>query len=76
MSADLNLNVDEDRVQPAFKPVLVPKPAVVVEKPKPRIKFAESKLAHQFLDGLTGLEIGGSAHNPFGLKNAERGFFG
>lgn len=31
-------------------------------------KFPESKLAHQLLDGLRGLEIGGSAHNPFGLK--------
>ena len=27
----------------------------------------ESALAHQYLDGLKGLEIGGSAHNPFGL---------
>jgi SAM-dependent methyltransferase len=30
--------------------------------------FRESKLAHQYLDGLAGLEIGGSAHNPFGLE--------
>jgi glycosyltransferase involved in cell wall biosynthesis/SAM-dependent methyltransferase len=30
--------------------------------------FPESKLAHQYLDGLEGLEIGGSSHNPFGLK--------
>ncbi|MDR0603404.1 MAG: methyltransferase domain-containing protein [Bacteroidales bacterium] len=30
--------------------------------------FPESKLAHKYLDGLRGLEIGGSAHNPFGLK--------
>lgn len=30
--------------------------------------FPESKLAHKYLDGLSGLEIGGSAHNPFGLK--------
>lgn len=29
--------------------------------------FPESKLAHRYLDGLTGLEIGASAHNPFGL---------
>jgi SAM-dependent methyltransferase len=29
--------------------------------------FRESRLAHQYLDGLTGLEIGGAAHNPFGL---------
>lgn len=29
--------------------------------------FKESALAHQLLDGLKGLEIGGSAHNAFGL---------
>lgn len=29
--------------------------------------FPESALAHRLLDGLTGLEIGGSAHNAFGL---------
>jgi SAM-dependent methyltransferase len=32
------------------------------------MKFNESPLAHRLLDGLQGLEIGGSAHNPFGLK--------
>lgn len=31
-------------------------------------KFRESKLAHDYLDGLSGLEIGGAAHNPFGLN--------
>jgi len=30
-------------------------------------KFPESKLAHKYLDGLKGLEIGGSIHNPFSL---------
>ena len=30
--------------------------------------FHESPLAHKMLDGLRGLEIGGSAHNAFGLK--------
>ena len=29
--------------------------------------FPESELAHRLLDGKTGLEIGGSAHNSFGL---------
>ncbi len=29
--------------------------------------FHESALAHKLLDGLRGIEIGGSAHNPFGL---------
>lgn len=32
------------------------------------LKFKESLLAHKLLDGLQGIEIGGSAHNPFGLK--------
>ena len=30
--------------------------------------FREHALAHQLLDGLTGLEIGAAAHNPFGLR--------
>ncbi len=29
--------------------------------------FPESALAHKWLDGLAGLEIGASSHNPFGL---------
>lgn len=32
------------------------------------MKFPESLLAHNYLDGLQGIEIGGSAHNPFGLN--------
>ena len=32
------------------------------------MKFKESALAHKLLDGLEGIEIGGSAHNPWGLK--------
>ena len=30
--------------------------------------FPESKLAHKYLDGLKGIEIGGGATNPFGLN--------
>ncbi|GJL59367.1 MAG: hypothetical protein NPIRA03_22240 [Nitrospirales bacterium] len=30
--------------------------------------FPESQMAHRWLDGLKGLEIGPSAHNPFGLE--------
>lgn len=30
-------------------------------------KFPESALAHKYLDGLKGIEIGGAAHNAFGL---------
>lgn len=29
--------------------------------------FQESALAHELLDGLTGLEVGGAMHNAFGL---------
>jgi SAM-dependent methyltransferase len=29
--------------------------------------FRESKLAHQYLDGLDGIEIGPSAHNPYNI---------
>lgn len=32
------------------------------------MKFPESAMAHRYLDGLRGIEIGGSAHNPFGLN--------
>jgi SAM-dependent methyltransferase len=32
------------------------------------LKFRHSNLALKYLAGLEGLEIGGSAHNPFGLK--------
>ena len=37
------------------------------------VQFGESALAHRLLDGLKGLEIGGSAHNQFGLdtKNVD-----
>lgn len=31
------------------------------------MKFKESALAHKYLDGLKGIEIGAAAHNPFGL---------
>jgi SAM-dependent methyltransferase len=32
------------------------------------VVFPEHRLAHELLDGLTGLEIGAAAHNPFGLR--------
>ncbi len=31
-------------------------------------RFRESAHAHQWLDGLMGIEVGGSAHNAFGLN--------
>lgn len=31
------------------------------------MKIRESALAHKYLDGLVGIEIGAAAHNPFGL---------
>lgn len=33
------------------------------------MKFQDSPLAHKYLDNLKGIEIGGSAHNPFNLPN-------
>src|SRR5665647_453019 len=33
------------------------------------MKFKDSKLAHEYLDKLTGIEIGGSAHNSFHLPD-------
>jgi len=32
------------------------------------VKFRESAIAHKYLDGLKGIEIGAAAHNPFGLN--------
>lgn len=40
------------------------------------MKFKESNLAHRLLDGLEGIEVGGSAHNPFGLKTRNVDFQG
>ena len=40
----------------------------VEEVKGPTFKFQESRLAHRYLDGLKGIEIGGSAHNQFGLQ--------
>ena len=34
----------------------------------PSKHFPESKLAHKYLDGLRGVEIGGGAHNGWGLN--------
>jgi SAM-dependent methyltransferase len=38
------------------------------DTPKGTAIFQDSTLAHQLLDGLAGIEIGGSAHNPFHLN--------
>jgi GT2 family glycosyltransferase/SAM-dependent methyltransferase len=37
--------------------------------------FPESRLAHELLDGLSGLEIGASTHNPFGLRTRNVGIW-
>lgn len=64
-------------IQRAFEPCAFPSDreiqsprTVTVNEPLPSkgIIFQESKLAHQLLDGLEGLEIGPAFHNPFGLK--------
>jgi glycosyltransferase involved in cell wall biosynthesis/predicted SAM-dependent methyltransferase/tetratricopeptide (TPR) repeat protein len=47
---------------------LKPEAPVKIFPSKRWTTFKESQLAHQYLDGLEGLEIGGSSHNQFGLK--------
>lgn len=42
-------------------------------QPRTTYLFPESALAHKWLDGLKGLEIGPSAHNPFGLNTRNVG---
>jgi SAM-dependent methyltransferase len=45
--------------------------ALEIAHQRPSIRpeiFPEHWLAHELLDGLSGLEIGAAAHNPFGLK--------
>ncbi|MGP0595140.1 glycosyltransferase [Nitrospira sp. T9] len=39
-------------------------------------RFPESRFAHHWLDGLSGLEIGPSSHNPFGLRTRTVGLGG
>jgi SAM-dependent methyltransferase len=41
---------------------------LMVSTPCFGLMFRQSDLAHALLDGKRGIEIGGSAHNPFGLK--------
>ena len=45
-------------------------------KKKVFVLFPNSELAHKYLDGLEGIEIGGSAHNPFGLNTLNVDRFG
>ena len=33
--------------------------------------FKDSKIAHKYLDGLTGIEIGSAKHNPFNIANCK-----
>jgi len=52
---------------PTASPV-APPPVPIAAVGGQGLMFQESALAHQFLDDLEGIEIGGSAHNPFGLR--------
>lgn len=36
-----------------------------------KLVFPESELAHRFLDGLQGIEIGAAAHNPFNIPGCK-----
>src|SRR5262245_1243176 len=45
--------------------------ALEIARQRPSVRpkiFPQHWLAHELLDGLSGLEIGAAAHNPFGLK--------
>jgi SAM-dependent methyltransferase len=35
------------------------------------MKFRDSALAHKYLDGLSGIEIGAAAHNPFNIPDCK-----
>lgn len=48
-------------------------PIVPAQPPAHPIFLPESRLAHQLLDGLSGLEIGAGAHSPFGLRTRNVG---
>lgn len=55
-----------------------PKKVTALSEPQfpihnPPVFFRESPLAHRLLDGLSGLEIGASAHNAFGLNTKNVG---
>ncbi len=45
------------------------KPLLLRRKKQKKIVFRDSELAHSLLDNLWGIEIGGSAHNPFNLPH-------
>lgn len=70
-------NFKIDQIEAKIKSKFKPRPSSIESLPltnnessttKQIQKFNESQLAHQLLDGLRGIEIGGSAHNSFGLK--------
>lgn len=44
--------------------------AIMAEyEPRPVQIFPEHALAHRYLDGIDGIEIGAAAHNPFNIPN-------
>jgi SAM-dependent methyltransferase len=44
---------------------------VLQEETQPALNLKESALAHRYLDGLRGVEIGGSTDNPLGLNTVK-----
>jgi flagellar assembly factor FliW/SAM-dependent methyltransferase len=68
LNAPVKEKPEEKRIRPAAKTAQEAKAALLAERARQLRKFPESKLAHKYLDSLKGLEIGGSAHNPFGLQ--------
>ena len=51
----------------------IAKRMLLLQRPMFRLTAPESKLAHSLLDGLRGIEIGPSTHNPFGLDTRNVG---
>jgi SAM-dependent methyltransferase len=56
-----------DRVKSALRALLGDRirPRPTDAEQSPYTMFRDSAVAHRFLDGLAGIEVGGSAHNPF-----------
>ena len=63
MFKNIITSIKENGIRSTFKSIFFKLTGIKLKK-----ELRESKLAHQYLDGLCGIEIGGSAHNPFGLN--------
>lgn len=61
-------------VPPAARPTKGTRQPIAPSRPPAQpIFLPESRVAHHWLDGLSGLEIGAGAHSPFGLRTRNVG---